>query len=128
MSTRTIVRRLGEIVGNDNVLDSPEALVAHSYDATALPPQLPLCVVRPNSPAEISAIVRLANETRTPLVPRGSGTGLSGGALPVKGSVVVLMAHRNRILEIDADNQTVTVEPGVITAKLQQAVDALGFL
>ncbi len=128
MSTRTIVRRLEEIVGHDNVFDSPEALVAHSYDATALPPQRPVCVVRPNSPAEISAIVGLANETGTPLVPRGSGTGLSGGALPMEGSVVVLMAHRNRILEIDPDNLTVTVEPGVITAKLQQAVDALGFL
>ncbi len=128
MSTRTIVRRLGEIVGHDNVFDSPEALVAYSYDGTALPPQLPLCVVRPSSAEEVSRIVLLANETKTPLVPRGSGTGLSGGAIPVEGSVVVLTGHRNRIIEIDAGNLTATVEPGVITARLQQAVDAIGFM
>ncbi len=128
MSSRTVVRRLGEIVGKGNVLDSREALVAYSYDATALPPQEPLCVVRPSSAEEISRIMLLANETRTPIVPRGSGTGLSGGAIPLPGSVVLLTGHRNRILEIDTANQTATVEPGVITARLQQAVDALGYL
>ncbi len=128
MSSRAIVRRLGEIVGHGNVLDSPEALVAYSYDGTALPPQLPLCAVRPSSAEEVSRIMLLANETKTPIVPRGSGTGLSGGAIPVAGSVVLLTGHRNRILEIDTANQTATVEPGVITARLQQAVDALGYL
>jgi glycolate oxidase len=71
MSPHAIIRRLGEIVGPDNVLDSPEALVAYSYDGTALPPQQPLCVVRPSGTEQISRIVHLANETGTPIVPRG---------------------------------------------------------
>lgn len=128
MNTPTIVRRLGEIVGRGNVFDDPEALVAYSYDGAAVPPRRPLCVVRPSSADEVRRIVLLANESRFPIVPRGSGTGLSGGALPVEGSVVLLTAHRNRILEIDEANGTATVEPGVITAQLQRAVEARGFL
>jgi glycolate oxidase len=128
MSTRNLVRSLGEIVGHDNVSDSPETLIAYSYDGTALPPQAPLCVVRPSSAGEISRIVLFANETGTPIVPRGSGTGLSGGSVPMEGSIVLLTGHRNRIIEIDEDNQTAMVEPGVITAALQRAVDAIGYM
>lgn len=128
MSDRSVISRLGEIVGRENVLDSPEALLAYSYDGTALPPVKPLCVVRPPGTEEIGRIVRLANETGTPIVPRGSGTGLSGGAIPVEGAVVLLTGHLNRILEIDRENLTATVQPGVITARLQQAVEAEGYL
>lgn len=122
------LKRLREIVGRENVLDSPEALITHSYDAAAMKPQLPLAVVRPSNAEEISRIVTLANEERFPLVPRGSGTGLSGGALPVEHSVVVLTNHWNRILEVDPENLTLTAEPGVITAQLHQAADRLGLL
>lgn len=120
--------RLKEIVGPENFLDSQESLIAYSYDATAMQPQLPAAVVSPATADQISKIIHLANEERFPIVPRGSGTGLSGGALPLENSVVVLTNHWNRILEIDRENMTVLVQPGVITAHLHQAVERLGFL
>jgi glycolate oxidase len=127
-TTLTISRGLKDIVGTENVFDSQEALIAYSYDATAMNPRLPLAAVRPSSSEEISQIVKLANEEKFSIVPRGSGTGLSGGALPLENSVVLLTNHWNRILEIDQENLTVTVEPGVITANLHQAVEKLGLL
>ncbi len=123
-----VLRKLREVVGRENVLDSLESRIAYSYDATAMKPQMPAAVVRPSSAEEISQIVILANEERVPIVPRGSGTGLSGGALPMENSIVLLTNHWNRILEIDEENLTVSVEPGVITANLHQAVEKLGFL
>ncbi len=125
---KAITDRLISIAGRDRVLDSPASLIAYSYDATALPPAAPLCVVRPADTEQISRIVLFANEAGFPIVPRGSGTGLSGGALPTEGSVVLLTNHLNSILEIDTGNQTVTVEPGVITARLQKAVEGRGYL
>jgi glycolate dehydrogenase FAD-linked subunit len=128
MPTPAAVKKLKEIVGPENFLDSPESLIAYSYDATAIDPQLPAAVVAPATADQISRIILLANEERFPVVPRGSGTGLSGGALPVEQSIVLLTNHWNRILEIDRENMTVTVQPGVITAHLHQAVERLGYL
>jgi glycolate oxidase len=124
----TTLGKLKEIVGAGNVLDSPEALIAYSYDATAMQPQRPAAAVCPSTPEQISRILLLANEERFPVVPRGSGTGLSGGALPLEHSIVLLTNHWNRILEIDRENMTVTVQPGVITAHLHQAAERLGYL
>ncbi len=126
--TSSIISKLKEIVGSENVLDSHEARIAYSYDATAMKPQLPLAAIRPSSAEEISRIVKMANDERIAIVPRGSGTGLSGGALPSENSLVLLTNHWNRILEIDEENLTVLVEPGVITANIHQAVEKLGFL
>ncbi len=120
------LKKLKEIVGVENVLDSQEARIAYSYDATAARSQLPDAAVRPSTAEQIAQIVKLANEERFAIVARGSGTGLSGGALPVENSIVLLMNHWNRILEIDQENLTALVEPGVITAQLHQAVEALG--
>ncbi|TAK66875.1 MAG: FAD-binding protein [Bacteroidetes bacterium] len=128
MNTPLIQKRLKEIVGSENVLDTPEARIAFSYDATAGLSSMPLAAIRPSSAEQISAIVSLANEERFPLVARGSGTGLSGGALPLNNAVVVLMNHWNHILEIDEENLTVTVEPGVITGQLHQTVEKRGLL
>jgi glycolate oxidase len=122
------IKRLREIVGAENVFDSEEDRIAYSYDATAGRSQMPDAVVRPSNAQQISEIAKQANEERFGIVARGSGTGLSGGALPVENSVVLLMNHWNRILEIDEENLTVTVEPGVITAKLHQTVEGLGLL
>ena len=83
-------------------------------------------VVLPGSTAEISAIARLCNETRTPLVPRGGGTGFTGGAVPVRGGVVLSLERLNRILEIDEGNLLAVVEPNVITGDLQDAVERAG--
>ena len=128
MSTSTIISRLRELLGPENVLDSPEAQIAYSYDAAAMKPQLPLAAVRPSSTDQIAQVVKLANEEGIPIVPRGSGTGLSGGAIPSENSLVLLMNHWNRILELDEENLTVLVEPGVITANLHQAVEKIGLL
>lgn len=128
INSSIVISRLREIVGSEHVLDSPEARVAYSYDATAMKSQLPLAAVRPSTSEQISRILRLANEERFSIVPRGSGTGLSGGALPSEHSVVLLTNHWTRILEIDQDNLTVLVEPGVITGTLHQAVEKLGYL
>ena len=122
------LKKIKEIVGSENFLDSPESLIAYSYDATAIKPQLPVAVVRPSTAEQISQILTLANEERFPVVPRGSGTGLSGGALPVEDSIVVLTNHWNRIIEIDRENMAVWVQPGVITAHLHQAVERIGFM
>ncbi|HUL44891.1 MAG TPA: FAD-linked oxidase C-terminal domain-containing protein [Bacteroidota bacterium] len=123
-----VLGKLREIVGTENVLDSAESRIAYSYDAAAMKPQLPAAVVRPSTSHQISRILELANLEKFPVVPRGSGTGLSGGAIPSENSVVLLTAHWNNILQIDQENLTVTVEPGVITANLHQAVEQLGFL
>lgn len=122
------VNRIRKIVGSENVLDSQEACIAYSYDAAALSPKLPLAVVRPANAGQISEIVKLANEERFAVIPRGSGTGLSGGAIPAEDSIVLLTNHWNRILEIDSENLAVLVEPGVITAQLHQSAETLGFL
>lgn len=128
MVKETTVRKLREIVGAENLYDSQEARIAYSYDSTAMPSRLPAGILRPPSAEAVARIVRLANEEHFAIVPRGSGTGLSGGAIPVEDSFVVLTNHWNRILEIDQENLTATVEPGVITAELHQAVERLGFL
>jgi len=128
MSTPSIVKRLQEIVGKDNVFDSPESRLAYSYDSTAGLSAMPMAAVRPASAEHISRIVRLANEEHFPVVPRGSGTGLSGGAIPLNNAVVVLTNHWNHVLEIDEENLTVTVEPGVITGQLHQAVEKVGLM
>lgn len=126
--TAVILKKLREIVGAENVFDSLEARIAHSYDATAMKPQLPEAVIRPSTAKEVSEIVQLANEEKIPIVPRGSGTGLSGGAIPMEGAIVLLTNHWNRILELDEENLTVTVQPGVITGQLHQTVEKRGLL
>src|SRR5699024_3210594 len=82
----------------------------------------PAVVLQPNSSEEISMILKYCNKQHIPLVPRGAGTGLSGGALPIYGGVVLDMQKMNRILKIDTENFQVTTEPGVITEELMIAV------
>ncbi len=128
MIPQTTLEKLRSVVGKENVLDSPEDKIAYSYDGTPLLQQLPDAAIIPRSVDHISQILRLANEEGFAVVPRGSGSGLSGGSIPVDNSVVLLMNHWNRILEIDQKNLTVWVEPGVITANLHSTVEALGLL
>ncbi len=128
MTTSSIIKKLQEIVGAENVFDSLEQRIAYSYDATAMKPRLPIAAIRPSTPEEISLILHLANQEKFSIVPRGSGTGLSGGALPTENSFVLLTSHWNRILEFDEENMTVLVQPGVITASLHQSAEQRGFL
>ena len=122
----TTLRKIQDIVGRKNFLDSQEDRIAYSYDATPLLQRLPDAVLRPSSVDQISAVMKLANEESFNVVPRGSGTGLSGGSIPAENSVVLLMNHWNRILEVDQENHTAWVEPGVITAQLHKEVERVG--
>jgi glycolate oxidase len=102
-------------------------LEAHRRDETAyLEPPLPLAVAFPASTAEVAAIARVATAHGVPLVPRGAGTGLAGGANAVAGSLVVSLARMNRVLEIDEENRVVVVQPGVVNADLKMAVAGHG--
>ncbi len=116
---------LTAIVGADQVRADAPTLEQYGQDALGLghPPDL---VVTPASTQEIAAIARLCNEQRVPLVVRGAGTGYTGGAVPTRGGVLLSMERLNRILEVDEVNLLAVVEPHVITADLQRAVEAVG--
>ncbi len=117
---------LAGIVGNDSVYTSPEDLITYSYDGTPLLQQRPAAIVRPRTPEQVAAIVRLANEERFAVVPRGAGSGLSGGSIPVPDGIVIDLSRWNSILEIDPENLTAWVQPGVITSQLHAEVEKLG--
>ena len=121
-----ILARLREIVGAENVSVSAEDKEKYAHDEVAELHHEPEAVVRVAGVGEICRIMKLANEESFPLTPRGAGQGLSGGAVPVCGGVVLTLEKMNRILEIDQDNLMATVEPGVITGELHREVEALG--
>ena len=115
----SVKEKIRNIVGRKNYTDSPEDKLTYSYDATPLFSQLPEAIVFPENEQQISELMKLANREKFPVVPRGSGTGLSGGAIPVENSLLIVLTRWNRILEIDPSNLTALVEPGVITGVLQ---------
>ncbi|MFC1821202.1 FAD-binding oxidoreductase [Thermodesulfobacteriota bacterium] len=119
------IKKLSDIVGHDYLITGKADLADYATDATKLK-YLPDVVALPADAEEISRILLLANQQRFPVVPRGAGSGKSGGALPVGGGLVVAMDRLNRILEIDQDNLIAKVEPAVITARLQDEVEKLG--
>ncbi len=121
----SIVRDLKKIVGSANFFTSPEEMVAYSYDATQRE-ALPWAVARPSTAREVSEILVLANKERFPVVPRGAGTGMSGGSVPLRGGLVLSLERMNRILEIDEENLIAVVEPGVVTGDLQREVEKRG--
>jgi glycolate oxidase len=109
------------------VLDDPVDLESHRHDETPyLPAGMPIGVALPTTTSEVQEIVRLAGEFAVPLVPRGAGTGLSGGANAIDGGLVVSFARMDRIVEIDRENLAAVVEPGVVNATLKAAVAAEG--
>ncbi|MCC7008877.1 MAG: FAD-binding protein [Acidobacteria bacterium] len=120
-----MVERLVAIVGPAHVHTDLRTRELYGTDALQRG-ALPDVVVAPGTAVEIAAIARLCHDTWTPLVPRGGGTGFTGGAVPVHGGVVLSLERLNRILEIDAPNLLAVVEPNVITGDLQQAVEQVG--
>jgi glycolate oxidase len=109
-----IFNELRAITGERGVISSPEELHTYECDALATFRVMPLGVLLPKTTEEVQAIVRVCHRERIPFVARGSGTGLSGGALPVSNGIVISLAKMNRILEVDFENARVVVEPGVI--------------
>lgn len=121
-----IVDQFREIVGEAYVLPDEESRTQYGHDETEHLLFLPQVVLRPRTAAEISAIMKICNEHRIPVTPRGAGTGLSGGALPNLGGVLISTDRMNSIINIDERNGQVTTEPGVITEVLQMAVKEKG--
>ncbi len=117
-----LINAFKEIAGEKYVILDEESLQQFSHDETEDLHFLPDVVIRPRTPKEISAILEICNRERIPVTPRGAGTGLSGGALPHLGGVVISTDRMNSILEIDERNLQVTTEPGVITEILQNEV------
>jgi glycolate oxidase len=121
-----IISQFQAITGEENVIIDPEKRYPYSHDETEDYSFLPDVVLKPGSAEEISAIMKLCHEHVIPVTPRGGGTGLSGGSLPVHNGVVVSMERFNKILHIDELNLQATVEPGVITEIFQNAVKEKG--
>lgn len=124
-TTATIVTALEAIVGAENVSTTSVDRLTHSYDATQKQ-FLPEVVVYAETTEQVRDIVRLAATHKIPVLPRGAGSGFTGGSLPIKGGIVLVLTRMNRILEIDGDNLTAVVEPGVVTADLQREVEKQG--
>ncbi len=121
-----VLSRLRAVAGPENLLTAKEDLIAYSFDGTAALQELPGCVVFPRKRDEICGVLQVANETGTPVVTRGSGTGLSGGSLPSAGCIVLCTVKMNEILELDRANLTVLVEPGATTLQVADAAAAAG--
>jgi glycolate oxidase len=123
-----IIKDLSKISGDHNVFTDQESIFKYSKDETEDLSFYPDVVIKPKNVMEISAILKYCNEHHIPVTPRGGGTGLSGGALPVHGGVVLTLERFNKIIDIDERNLQATVEPGVITEEFMNAVAEKGLL
>ncbi|MEW6623457.1 MAG: FAD-linked oxidase C-terminal domain-containing protein [Bacillota bacterium] len=129
MQTQKLLNELTPLLGKENIISDAEELHCYSFDATAdMPSQTPDVVVTPTCTGDVVKIVKFAAEHKIPVYTRGSGTNLSGGTIPVKKGIVMSMLKMNQILEIDAENLTATVQPGVIIQTLNDAVAKYGLI
>jgi glycolate oxidase len=124
--TASLIGALRRIVGAEDVLVGLPEMEPYSHDEVVGLQSFPEVVVRATTAQQVSQIMQLAQRERVPVTPRGAGMGLSGGAVPMSGGIILSLEKMNRILEIDAENLMVTVEPGVITGDLHRAVEAEG--
>ncbi len=120
MTPNSLVRELHAAIGKKWVLHAPEDLLVYEYDGT-IERARPDAVVLPDSAAQVAAAVRIARKHGAPVTARGAGTGLSGGAIPCNGGVLIATARMNRILELDVENRIAVVEPGVINLDISRA-------
>ena len=123
-----LVTDLSTLLDSARVLYQPEDLLPYGFDGTAALSAPATCVVFPETTEEVARLVRYAVEHRVPIVSRGSGTGLSGGSVPVPGGIVMCLVRMDRILELDSRNLTLLAETGAITQKITEAADAEGLL
>ncbi|MBZ4686701.1 MAG: glcD1 [Clostridiales bacterium] len=119
------VQQIIEIVGEDNVLTNLEERICYSYDGT-FQRGIPELVVFPANTQEVAEIVKLANKEKFPVFPRGAGTGLSGGSIPMSSGVALVLTRMNKIKEINSEDMLAVLEPGVITGHFNQEVEKLG--
>jgi glycolate oxidase len=126
MRFSAFLKQLRKITGDDGVLDRPEDLALYEYDG-GLAKETPRAVVFPLTTGQVAAVVRLCNDANVSVVPRGAGTGLSGGSIAREGSIVMALTRMNRILEIDIPNQRAVVQPGVVNLELSNAMASQGW-
>ena len=117
---------LAALLGPENVLTAREDIIPYAFDGTAALKRLPRAVVFPRTATDISEVLKIARASGVPVVTRGSGTGLSGGSVPVENAIVLCVLKMDRILELDTRNLTLLVETGVITQKIFETADAVG--
>jgi len=125
VGTSSIAARLREVIPGERVIDDPSTLLPYSYDASfwsLRQRRTPSAVVVPETTAEVVAVVRIANETEIPIVPRGAGTGQTGGAIAPEGGIVISFARMRKIVEIDRRNLQAMVEPGLVYFDFQNAL------
>ena len=121
-----MIGALTTLLGRENVLHEKEDLIPYSFDATAVLKRMPRAVVFARTAEEVSGVLKIARSHNAPVVARGSGTGLSGGSVPVEGAVVLCLVKMDRILEVDARNFTLRAQAGVLTQAIYDAADAEG--
>jgi glycolate oxidase len=126
--TSAFLAQIERAVGSGGILRDPTELLAYESDGLARLRETPTLVVLPKSAEEVQAVVRACHEHSVAFVARGHGTGLSGGALPVPGAVLIVLTQLNRILDVDIPNQRITVEPGVINLDVSRRVVPHGLL
>lgn len=127
MDRSRLIADLERLIGRGRVVSAEEQLLTYETDALSNYRQVPLAVVLPETTDQVSAVLRYCHQHALPFVPRGSGTGLSGGALPVAGAIVVSTARMRNILEVDLENGRMVVEPGVINLWVTQRIAGAGF-
>ena len=121
-----MIDELKRVLGDKNVLTAPEDVIPYGFDGTATLKQRPLAVVFPANTAAVAAVIKHAGAHKTPVVTRGSGTGLSGGSVPVAGGIVLCLTRLDKILELDQANLTLTAEAGVVTQRIYETADVAG--
>ncbi|WHY68495.1 glycolate oxidase subunit GlcD [Neobacillus sp. SuZ13] len=126
MLSKVVKDKLISIVSKENFDDAKTERLVYSYDSTPNLQAMPDAVVSPRNTKEVSEVVKVCNENKVPIVPRGSGTNLCGGTCPTEGGVVILFKHMNRIVDLDEENLTITVQPGVICLDVANAASAKG--
>jgi glycolate oxidase len=127
MDRSQLAEELRRIVGSGAVVDDPAALMTYEADACVMDLHAPNIVVLPATTQQVSDVIRLANRAGAPIVPRGAGTGLAGGATPMSGGIVVSTTRMDKILEVDPRNRRARVQPGVINWELSQYLAPFGY-
>ena len=125
--TADLLAELRRIVGKEGVFAEPLEVLTYECDALTHMRVKPAAVVLPESAAEVQALVRFCGREGIPFVARGHGTGLSGGALPVEGGIVIALSRLNRVLDVDIPNRRVTVQPGVTNLEITRQVAPFGY-
>jgi glycolate oxidase len=128
MIEASLIQSLKEILSPDRVLTSAEDIVPYSFDGTAALKQRPGAVVFPLTAEEVSECVKLARRNNVPVVTRGSGTGLSGGSVPLDGCLVICLVKMDKLIEVDEKNLTLRAQSGVITKEIDDACAKVGLV